>query len=151
MKSFKKIFPVLCLVFGLLVLISPMVSSAAGSPSTGPSGALKKLQEVGGTAYGVDVTKAPTPLATVIGNIVQTFLSILGIVAAVLMIYGGYLWMTGRGKEERINKAKETLEAAIIGLIIIMAAYAITYFVVDHFLTATGTTAPASTDAPPPT
>lgn len=146
MKSLKKIFLTLCLIFGLFILISPAISLAAGS--TGPSGALQKLEEVGGTAY--NVTGPPTPLATVIGNIVEIFLSILGIVAVVLMIYGGYLWMTGRGKEERINKAKETLESAIIGLIIIMAAYAITYFVVNQFLSATGTTTtPATTNTPP--
>ncbi|MBU1145991.1 pilin, partial [Patescibacteria group bacterium] len=90
----------------------------------------------------------------IVGGIIKTGLSILGIVAAILIIYAGYLWMTGRGKEERINKAKETLEAAIIGLIIIMAAYAITYFVVDKLLTASGSpssSAPPCTPVPPAT
>lgn len=131
MKSFKKIFLICCAVFALASLLSPLLLSAAG-----PGDALKKLEEVGGVAYGAEV---PTPLPELIGNIIKIGLSIMGVVAAILIIYAGYLWMTGRGKEERITKAKETLEAAIIGLIIILAAYAITYFVVDRLMSAAGT------------
>lgn len=142
MKSFKKIFLTLCLVFALLSFVAPAISSAAG-----PSDALEKLKSVGGEAYGVG-TEAPRSLPEIVGGVIKTGLSVLGVLAAILIIYAGYLWMIARGKEERITKAKETLEAAIIGLIIIMAAYAITYFVVDKLLTASGT--PSSSTTPPP-
>ncbi len=137
MKSYKKIFLACCILFAFATLTLPLISSAVG-----PGDALNKLKEVGGTAYGAE---EPTPLPEVVGNIVKAALSVLGIVAVGLIIYGGYLWMTGRGKEERITKAKETLEAAIIGLAIILAAYAITYFVVDRFLAATGGTTTTET------
>ena len=64
-----------------------------------------------------------------VGLIIQGALSLLGVIFTVLIIYGGYLWMTGRGNEERVTKAKNTLQAAAIGLIIVLAAYAITFFV----------------------
>jgi hypothetical protein len=137
MFKFKKIFIICCAVLALTSFSIPLLSQAA------PSDALEKLKAVGGEAYGAE---EPTPLPELIGNIINIGLSVLGIVAVILFIYGGYLWMTGRGKEERITKAKETLEAAIIGLIIILAAYAITYFVVDRLMSATGT--PTSTTSP---
>lgn len=139
MKSFKKIFLISCAVLALASLAMPLLSQAA------PSDALDKLKSVGGEAYGVGAEE-PRSLPEIIGGIIKTALSILGIIAAILIIYAGYLWMTGRGKEERVTKAKETLEAAIIGLIIILAAYAITYFVVDKLLTASGT--PSSSTIP---
>ena len=46
------------------------------------------------------------------------------------MVYGGYLWMTARGNEEEVTKAKNLIKAAIIGLIIVLAAYAISIFVI---------------------
>lgn len=133
MKSFKKIFLICCVIFALASLLTPLFSQAA------PSDALEKLKSVGGEAYGVGAEE-PRSLPEIIGGIIQTALSILGIVAALLIIYAGYVWMTARGKEERVTKAKETLEAAIIGLVIIMAAYAITYFVVDRLMQASSTT-----------
>lgn len=75
---------------------------------------------------------AATP-ASILALIIQIFLSVLGIVFLVLIIYGGYLWMTAGGNEEQVTKAKDTLQAAIIGLIIVISAYAITYFVFNVF------------------
>jgi len=64
--------------------------------------------------------------------IIKAFLSFLGIIFVILIIYGGYLWMTARGNEEQVNKAKDTLQKAIIGLIIILAAYSITYTIFNE-------------------
>jgi len=48
-----------------------------------------------------------------------------------LAIYAGYNWMTAQGEEEKVTKAKDTLTAAIIGLVIVIAAYAISYYVIS--------------------
>jgi len=60
---------------------------------------------------------------------IRAFLGVLGIIFLVLMITAGYKWMTASGNEEKITEAKETIWRAVIGLIIIVASYAITYFV----------------------
>jgi hypothetical protein len=65
----------------------------------------------------------------IISTVISTFLSLLGIIFVILMIYGGYNWMTAAGDESKVTKAKETITRAIIGLIITVSAYAITYFV----------------------
>jgi len=54
---------------------------------------------------------------------------LLGIIFIILMIYAGYNWMTAQGEEEKVTKAKTTIQRAIIGLIIVVSAYAITAFV----------------------
>lgn len=68
-------------------------------------------------------------IATQIGSYIQIVTAFVGVLFLILMIYAGYLWMTARGNEEQITKAKNLIIAAIIGLIIVLAAYAITAFI----------------------
>ena len=73
-------------------------------------------------------------LAEVVSVIIYAFLSILGVVFIVLIIYAGFLWMTSAGSEEKVKKAKDIMLAAVIGLIIIFSAYVITVFVFDRLI-----------------
>ena len=66
---------------------------------------------------------------SMIGTIINGFLSLLGVFFMILVIYGGFQWMNARGREEEIQKAKDIVRSAIIGMIIVMSAYAIAYFV----------------------
>src|SRR3989339_514292 len=68
-------------------------------------------------------------IAVLVGTVVKAFLSLLGIIFIGLVIYGGYNWMTARGDEAKVNKAKEVIQNAVIGLIITISAYAIWDFV----------------------
>jgi hypothetical protein len=49
------------------------------------------------------------------------------------MIYAGILWMTAQGNDQKVEKAKQMITEAIVGLIIVVAAYAIAYFVINYF------------------
>ena len=71
----------------------------------------------------------PRSIYEIVGAIIGTFLSLLGVIFLVLVIYGGFLWMTSGGNETKVLKAKQTLTRAIIGFIIIISSYAITMFV----------------------
>lgn len=66
-----------------------------------------------------------------IGDVINLSLSFLGVIFLILMIYGGYLWMTARGNEQQVEKSKNLITAAIIGLIIVLAAYAISATVIS--------------------
>mgnify|MGYP000322836337 CR=1 FL=1 len=68
-------------------------------------------------------------------TIIQYILSFLGVIALIVIIIGGYLWMTAGGNEEKVNKAKRTLIHGVIGLGIILLAYAITAFVITKIHT----------------
>lgn len=74
-----------------------------------------------------------------IGLIIRTVLGFLGIIALLLVLYGGFLWMTAGGNEDQIGKAKKIFINAGIGLLIILSAFSITQFVLSRLQDATGT------------
>lgn len=86
-----------------------------------------------GDAAKFDVTEAKDPLAfsIVVGRFINVFLSMIGIIFTVLIIYGGYLWMMAKGNSEEVEKAKEIFKNAAIGLVVVISAYAITYFILN--------------------
>lgn len=63
-------------------------------------------------------------------NIVQWALGLLALIAVVFIIIGGFMWITAGGNEEKIEKAKGYITAAVIGIIVVLLAWAIVIFVV---------------------
>jgi hypothetical protein len=63
-------------------------------------------------------------------NLINTLLGLLGLIALVMILIGGFKWMTSGGNEEKVGEAKKLLGAGVVGLIIILAAYAIATYVV---------------------
>lgn len=61
--------------------------------------------------------------------VINAFLGILGLVFLILTIYGGFIWMKARGNEEEVTKAKHTIEAAVIGILIVLASYGISTYI----------------------
>lgn len=91
-----------------------------------PSATLENLKTVATPSY-EEVTK--DTLFSNIASIIKTILELLGFIFVILMIYAGILWMTAGGNEKQVEKAKNIISRAAIGLIIIVSAYAITYFI----------------------
>ena len=73
-------------------------------------------------------------LQKTIGNIINVILGFLGIVAVVIVLLGGFKWMTAGGNDEKVQDAKKLLIAGVIGLAIIFSAYAITSFVLTSII-----------------
>ena len=65
----------------------------------------------------------------IIVKIIKVLLTFLGLVAVVFIMYAGWLWMTSEGDEQKVRKAKDTLKNAVIGLIIMLSAFAIVSFI----------------------
>ncbi len=84
------------------------------------------LRESAGFA---DTSNSESAAGHFVAVVINAFLGMLGIIFVVLIILAGYHWMTAQGEQEKVNKAKESLKQAIIGLVLIIAAYAITFFV----------------------
>lgn len=72
-----------------------------------------------------------TFIESYIGQLLIVIFSILGLIFFALIIYSGFSWMTAQGNESKITEAKKVLINSIIGLIIIFASYAISYFVLN--------------------
>jgi len=81
----------------------------------------------GGTAVAVDQNTFLNSLITII-NVLLTF---VGVVFFLLLIYAGFLWMTARGNEEQVKKAKELMKQIIIGLIIIISSRLVTELILS--------------------
>lgn len=77
-------------------------------------------------------------LQETIGNLIRVALGFLGVVAVCIVLFGGFKWMTAGGNDEKVSEAKRLLIAGLIGLAIILSAYAIVEFVISSILEATG-------------
>lgn len=75
-----------------------------------------------------------TTFASNLGMVVNIVLSFSGVIFMALMVYAGYLWMTARGDENKIDKAQSMIRGAIVGMIITVGAYSITNFIVPAIL-----------------
>lgn len=83
------------------------------------------------TATGLG-TGTESSLPKLVGNFINVLLGALGIVFVGMVVYGGFLYLTDGGKEENIKKAKKMMGNAVIGMVICVAAYAISTFVITQ-------------------
>jgi hypothetical protein len=66
-----------------------------------------------------------------IGNVIAGLLGISGVLALLMFVWGGILWLTAAGNPERIERGKKTLIWAIAGLVLIFSAYALVEVVIE--------------------
>ena len=85
-----------------------------------------------GEEYAEETQLGDTDPRIILARGVQLALTFLAIIAVIIIMYAGFLWMTSNGREERIEKAKNTLKNAIIGLVIILSALVIVSFVLNE-------------------
>jgi uncharacterized membrane protein YwzB len=100
-------------------------------------GALTKLKDTATPAYG---DSSQNDLIPRIGSYISIAIGLTGVVFLVLTVYAGYTWMTAQGDTKKVTEAKNMVTQAVIGLIIIALAYAITGFVFNQLGAASTTT-----------
>lgn len=71
-----------------------------------------------------------------IENIVRIIVGFLGIITIIIILVGGFKWMTSAGNEDKIAEAKKLISAGVVGLVVVLAAYAIASFVINSLQTA---------------
>jgi len=75
---------------------------------------------------------ASTDPREMVANGIKIFLGFLGMIAVVLILYAGFLWMTSAGDDKKIESSKKILGASIVGLIIILMSYGLATFVLKQ-------------------
>lgn len=93
---------------------------------------LVKAQISLGIEYGSALNLGSRDVRAMVSDIINVLLGFLGIIAVVIILLGGFKWMTAGGNEDKVGEAKKLIGAGIIGLIIILAAYAIATFIVTQ-------------------
>ncbi len=76
--------------------------------------------------------------ALFIGYLLRTVLIYIGSFFLLVMVHAGFMWMTAHGNDQKLNRAKLKIQHAIVALIIILSAYAITTYTVNNLLSAVG-------------
>ncbi len=124
LSAMRKFFLASLLAVSLLV---PQLTLAADSAATSYG-----LESSGGAAGLLTNSAENTNITTFIGSfIIKPILGLVGLGFFILMIYGGVLWMAAGGNETIVKKAQSILTSAVIGAIIIIAAYALTNAVLN--------------------
>lgn len=124
MKKFKKIFTAFIFLLAFVFMGQRAVFAYNFAAESG--------LDTTATGAGYETGSNQTP-ENFIGQIIQIALSFLGVLFLGLTIYAGSLWMTAQGNEQKAEKAKDMLIGSIIGLAIVIAAYAIASFVYNYF------------------
>lgn len=120
----KKYFFILGVFLGSLLAFHVVVHAEGNLGS-----ALGNLGSAGQQAG----TSGQSDVGSLVGSIVNGALTLVGTIFFILMVYAGYLWLGSRGEEEKVEKAKDIIRASIIGLVVVLSAYAITVFVTGRF------------------
>jgi hypothetical protein len=130
------------LAFGTLTLVGavealPVFAQQGVGVGSGGSGTLQTGDFLPTEFTGATGLGGETDLQVTIANLIRTVISFLGIVAVVIVLYGGFKWMTASGSDEKVAEAKKILIAGLIGLAIVLTALAITNFAIGSILRAT--------------
>jgi|SRR5688572_3547006 len=115
--------------------------------ATALAGGLSDFSGLTATGGAAGLGSSDTNIATIVGRFIGALISLLGMVFVVLLVYGGFIWMTAQGSEEKIKKAKGIITSAVIGLVVVFASYTIATAVIGALSSAT---APAAAPAEPP-
>lgn len=89
--------------------------------------------DISANVAGYETGAGASTFEGIISNIILVIISFVGVVFLALLIYGGFTWMTAQGNQEAVAKASKIIKSAIIGLVITLSAYAISYFLISYF------------------
>jgi hypothetical protein len=84
------------------------------------SGGVRESLKTAASGAGLNTGRS---ISGIVATIIRTLLGFVGVIFLILIIFGGMMWMNAGGNEESVTKAKKLITNAVIGVIIIMAAY----------------------------
>jgi Type IV secretion system pilin len=125
-------------IASLVMMSAMLVAGLAGVSQANaaiPSGSLGQGEL--GLEYPASTGLSSTDVRITVSRIIRVAMGLLGIIAVVIILIGGFTWMTAGGQAEKVEQAKQWIFAGIIGLAIILSAYAIASFVITQLYQAT--------------
>ncbi len=137
----KKMKSLIAGVFLLLVLatpaLAPAVASAAGCPTTTGTGSIS--ENVSGGVSCTDPNAAPTVSATervtgIAQQVIRIFSYVVGIISVIMVIVGGFQYVTSGGDSGKVTTAKNTIMYALIGIVIVALSQIMVNFVLEKFV-----------------
>lgn len=115
-----------------------MIAAATALPLiTHAQGGGLNANDLGVNAIQSEIKLGSGDVRQTAARIINVALGFLGIIAVVIVLIGGFKYMVSGGNEEKTTEAKNLIVSGIIGLAIILSAWAITSFVISRLITAT--------------
>lgn len=128
---------------GLIIGFSALLAIICLTPPAAATGTITP-SEVLPPQIGAETGLGTVDLRITIARIIRVAMGLLGIVAVVIVLLGGFTWMTAGGNEEKVAEAKKFIYSGVIGIAIILSAYAIASFVITQLVAATTTPGPTT-------
>lgn len=119
---------------GLMAM--PLIA-AAGAPNLNENPFTRGQKDANTIAQKAQIGGGTTDLYVIVGRVINVVLGFLGIVLLFYFLYGGFKWMTSGGDEDGVTEAKTMIRNAVIGLVIVMASYALSDFVLRQLVAVT--------------
>jgi len=110
----------------LLILIAPVIAMA--EVTTDPTYGTEDLS-------GIDLPQPQSDLPNIVVRIINLILGFLALIAIVIILIGGFEWMTAGGNDDKVKTAKKRLQYGLIGLVIIFVAYGVVIWVLNTLYT----------------
>lgn len=104
-----------------LIVLMPIITFAEGQSGSGSGTTLDNPLPV-------------TDPKLLIGQVINTALGLVGSIALLMFIYGGFVWMFSMGNTSKVQKGKDILIWSTAGLVVIFSAYALVKFVLKNVL-----------------
>lgn len=89
---------------------------------------------------GAGVSEEKVSIVVVVARIIRAAFSLVGIVFIIILVRGGFTYMTSGGESDKVEEAKKYIKNGIIGVALVLMAFAISKFVIDAALNAIGNT-----------
>ena len=125
------------IIVALAISLFPMVAVSADGISDGVCKGLNIFSDPDFDACGTEIANGNDDPTLIITNLSSTIVNLfsvaIGAIAVVMLIYGGFRYITSAGSQERVQGAKNTILYAVIGLLIVIFAQTIIRFVVGTF------------------
>jgi hypothetical protein len=84
-----------------------------------------------GFQYGTGFGLGTKDLRAGVMSFINIIMALLGTIAILVILAGGFKWMTSGGSDDKVGEARKLIIAGAIGLVIILSAYAIAQFVLE--------------------
>lgn len=118
MKNIQKTVSIIAIAAIFALAVVPFVAGAQnifGNPSNLPG----------------QFENSTTTASGLIGKILGIVLGIVGLIAVLFLVWGGFQYITSAGDEEKVEKAKGTMINALIGVVVVLLAYALVRIVAN--------------------
>lgn len=127
-------------ICGFMLFIGPTVNAAVAPPSSDRTGASAAAKQVcqgisqADSATGCDSTANGDKVSSLASTIINLFSWVVGLLSIIMVIYGGFRYVTSAGDASKLTAARQTITYALVGLVLVALAQIIVRFVIGQFI-----------------